>query len=715
MILQKIKLQRFKKLIQFEADFVPGLNVLQGPNEAGKTTLLLAIYAALFNNPASQAREVRNYQSWNEEEMGNITLQFRANNLEYLLYKDFSEGRSTLVDKTRGRKWENFREIQDKIGELLGFTTEEIFKNTAFVDQLAVAEISRNDKGKRKISDSLTTIMTGGKDEVNATEVINKLRKVLSEMEKGRNHLAKEPGILRTLEDECQEARKQIEISSRATKEVENWQEELNQIEGEIQALEKDLEINKKLIENNLQRQEIEQRIQDLKEEYRLYEERVKNFRENQRRLEELEEQLPNLGEIIKLNQDQIESFYQLSAQMDYRQKEVENREKTLEQLTEKIPTKLSLILLRKPMVLISLLLFLVSIVGGTLFSPWFWTSAGLGFLLIIIFLAGMGSDIRDKKEQLRRIKFELTELQNFLYQLENSAREKLAIYGVSSPRELIARWNEYLQLREQKNALENQIKEGKNLADLEEEGRDIRLRLRKEEDHLQEPEMKSSQLDPYEFQRLKNRIVSQEKRLKDLQHRKIALETLLNQSRVSLEEVAFWEEKKAELEERLQAIKKRHAMLTLIKNTLEEAKNHTLIPAKKILEGKSGEYLCLLTRGRYSQVEVEEGTLDFKIYLPQYRRWQNPEGLSKGTIDQFYFAVRLALVEIISQERKPPLLLDDPFVTFDEERLQGAIRILQDFSRSHQIFLFTCRKDYDSFADKVIYLPAPGIPQQSI
>ncbi len=68
---------------------------------------------------------------------------------------------------------------------------------------------------------------------------------------------------------------------------------------------------------------------------------------------------------------------------------------------------------------------------------------------------------------------------------------------------------------------------------------------------------------------------------------------------------------------------------------------------------------------------------------------------LSAGTRDQIYLAARLAMADYLSAGRvKLPLILDDPFATFDDDRFARAMEMLVDkFSRRHQIVIFTCHE----------------------
>ena len=65
---------------------------------------------------------------------------------------------------------------------------------------------------------------------------------------------------------------------------------------------------------------------------------------------------------------------------------------------------------------------------------------------------------------------------------------------------------------------------------------------------------------------------------------------------------------------------------------------------------------------------------------------------LSRGTLDELYFSLRLALCELIlPEEGSPPIVLDDAFVNFDDERLSRALMLLKKLSEKRQIILFSC------------------------
>jgi recombinational DNA repair ATPase RecF len=66
----------------------------------------------------------------------------------------------------------------------------------------------------------------------------------------------------------------------------------------------------------------------------------------------------------------------------------------------------------------------------------------------------------------------------------------------------------------------------------------------------------------------------------------------------------------------------------------------------------------------------------------------------STGTQDQLYFAQRIALLRHVSEKREAlPLFLDDHFVHYDDERLKRTLDYLLELSQCHQVFLFSCQR----------------------
>ena len=113
------------------------------------------------------------------------------------------------------------------------------------------------------------------------------------------------------------------------------------------------------------------------------------------------------------------------------------------------------------------------------------------------------------------------------------------------------------------------------------------------------------------------------------------------------------------------------------------------------VLGERTSEIFSGLTNGKYSSVSVSK---NFDIVVEEKdifgtNDWQT---LSDGTIDQAYFALRLTMSELLSSDgQKLPLVLDDPFDRYDDNRSKNAMQFLEEYSKDGQTLLFTCHKQF--------------------
>ena len=109
-------------------------------------------------------------------------------------------------------------------------------------------------------------------------------------------------------------------------------------------------------------------------------------------------------------------------------------------------------------------------------------------------------------------------------------------------------------------------------------------------------------------------------------------------------------------------------------------------------LNRRAGIYLSQLTGGRYAKVrlnrEMEAGAEERDGVATR-----DVISLSRGTADQLWLAVRLAVCDLALPQDEPcPLVLDEALVNFDDHRLTPALELLGQLSQRRQILLFTCQ-----------------------
>ena len=106
---------------------------------------------------------------------------------------------------------------------------------------------------------------------------------------------------------------------------------------------------------------------------------------------------------------------------------------------------------------------------------------------------------------------------------------------------------------------------------------------------------------------------------------------------------------------------------------------------------------LVQMTGGRYNSISLDD-RMDVNINTPD--RLLKISQVSFGTMNQIYFALRIAAGELLSGGKDLPILLDEPFAMYDDERLKAALTFLAGSGR--QTLLFTCQSREKLLAGKL-------------
>ncbi len=129
---------------------------------------------------------------------------------------------------------------------------------------------------------------------------------------------------------------------------------------------------------------------------------------------------------------------------------------------------------------------------------------------------------------------------------------------------------------------------------------------------------------------------------------------------------------------------------------------------ATRYLERHMARDVARVTEGRYRRVKVDDRTLDISVWAPELGDWVPISTTSQGTVDMVYLVARIGLVRLVTGDHRPPLVFDDPFVTFDDDRARRAFELLRDLTRDFQVIYLTPFDRYDAGADVVVELPGP-------
>jgi len=189
-----------------------------------------------------------------------------------------------------------------------------------------------------------------------------------------------------------------------------------------------------------------------------------------------------------------------------------------------------------------------------------------------------------------------------------------------------------------------------------------------------------------------------------DLKRMEKELDTLKNSHAMAMGEVRALGDpvvlgaKRGALTSRLAELTKQYEALALAQEVLTEADAEIGMRFSPLLGKQAGYYLDRLTDGEYKRV-----VFDRNLTPSAERQGESVSReilyLSGGTIDQIYLALRLAICDLtFPKEKACPIILDDALISFDDIRLGSALTLLKELAAHRQIILFSCQKREAAF-----------------
>lgn len=106
-------------------------------------------------------------------------------------------------------------------------------------------------------------------------------------------------------------------------------------------------------------------------------------------------------------------------------------------------------------------------------------------------------------------------------------------------------------------------------------------------------------------------------------------------------------------------------------------------------LNKEASQYITGITGGIYDSMSIDE---NLNVFLNTKTKLVPLENVSSGTMDQVYLALRLAAAKLLTGSGGFPLIFDDSFTQYDDERLKTALEWLAS-AYGGQIIIFTCHR----------------------
>ena len=703
----------FGKLAQQTLRLAPGLNIIEAPNESGKSTWCAFLRTILYGIPTRERgilADKNHYVPWDGSPMqGSLELfdgERQITIRRSTLRANAPMGQFSAVFSGTAEPVPNLN--ADNCGETLLGIPREVFDRSVFIRQSGLA-VAQSPELERRIAALLST----GEEQSSFSEVYDALKKELNRRRHNRT------GLLPAIESELSELDELLRESALLQSQLE-----------ENEALGKELSLRAEELQKELRRHEHaacaaqwahreDARLAAVSAAEKSDALQAALERDHIPAEDTLQMLLARLNTLPSTNAPELarRSFLARKAAEEALARYTVH---PFYPLTPEQAAAAPLSLPPQPRTPIAAFLLApiagAALAGALLFfaqNLWLSLGAGLAFagfsLLLIGFLSGKRHRRwEDEVAQLRQTRDEELQRYTILYEETSAAKReveqltgeeftlnKARQTNLSSVLKAVSLFAAVNNADEAEQALRTALSRRRETADAERLAQEAKLRYDVFCEHtpdLTEPEVAHSTptSDRETLLRELNELESAIAAQKQAHDRSEGKRSALGKHNVLTE-------KRSVLEQRRKELQHEYAALSLAMESLSDANAELQSRFAPALGEEAGRILSALTGGKYAHV-----LLDRSLSASAASEDGTPHSaaiLSQGCADQLYLALRLALSRMVLPTGKPiPLILDDALMSFDDARLGYALDWLIEESKHRQILLFTCQSRERSY-----------------
>ena len=642
--INKLKINSYGKLKEKEIDLEPGINIIYGKNESGKSTLLNFIVDSLYGiSKTKNGKEYSNYDKfmpWSGDDfLGRIEYELDNSN-KYEVFRDFKKKNPKIFNENKEDISKEFNIDKTKGNEFFYEQTkidEELFLSTLVVGQ---QEVKLGNKEQSMLVQKIANLVGTGEDNVSYKKALSRINK-------------------RQLDE--------IGTSKSREKPINILERNIGRLEEEKQNLSKYQNFKYEIEEN---KNDLKEKIEKLENENNLLKE-IKTLEER----EKIEKEKINIQENIKKeNTEKINSLKQQRKEIERNNSHILANGVDNDRNNKKIEKEKKS--LNRKVLILSILVILINILQFILIKNKiinYIVLLTIPSIIIYYFL---------QKNKLNKI----TEREN----KENEKKQNL-INNINSE---ISSLNQQITRDLVYNLeIDNKLQELKN---------NLNLKINLEKERIKNKYLNI--IESFKLEELLNlenidfklRVTQEELNNKNIELHKLELDQ--KNIEPELDNLSKIEEELVNDKEKMLTLQKNNLSFVLAKQVLENA----YINMKNSVTPKFTEELSKnisnITNGKYNNIRFndEEGLIveiENGDYIPASK-------LSVGTIDQLYLSLRLSMIEDLSEETMP-IILDETFAYFDDERLENVLKYINDKFKNHQVILLTCTNREKDILDK--------------
>lgn len=209
---------------------------------------------------------------------------------------------------------------------------------------------------------------------------------------------------------------------------------------------------------------------------------------------------------------------------------------------------------------------------------------------------------------------------------------------------------------------------------------------------------LKASEIEGFDCNEQKRRLAFLQKATESLNEKILSLEKEFSALCATVEDPAAIADDLFSLRTQYAECVAEYKACVLAQETLENASRSLREGIAPKLSKLSGGFMEKLTGGKYSAIGIDES---YGVYFMENATSRHVSSFSSGTGDLAYICLRFALTDILYRKGKPPMIFDDTFAHIDDERLKNLIAVLSAMGKSKWIqpIVLTCHTREKSVA----------------
>jgi len=665
--INKIKINSFGNLQDKEIDLSNNINIIYGKNEAGKSTLLKFItnmfYGTSKNKKGREFSDFDRYKPWGREDFSGKITYHLDNGEQYEIFREFSKKNPKIYNGNMEDISKAYP-IDKNLGSQFFYEQTKVDEQT-FLSTIASMqqEVKLEKNSQNSLIQKMANIAGTGEDNVSYKKAMDKLyKKQLDEV-----------GTYRS-------TGKPINIAQSKLNDLKNKKHELLGYKN----IKYDFEENKLAIEEEIAQDEL--KVEILK--------KIKKIEEK----EDLEhEKLHYNVDLIK--KDEMEVLELINEKNHVLEDNgIESEDALVKEYNDKInslePIERKRFTRKKVGVTKYIIMILLTIIINTLLflfmHPFYLKFVGLPIYIIILIMFLIERSKLEKEVLIKQNKEELSK--------KVEENKKLSIFEKNK------------KILEEINIINAKIevfeKDKRNQLKIMEETKE-RIRSLSEIEKEKLKNTYRTKVDIYEINKLINSDDIGEKLeelINGINEKKLELhriELSKNNIMPQLEDLAQIEEELVSTEEEYDDLMKKNNSMIVVKQALEDAYEKMKSNVTPKFTSSLSENIAKISNNKYGKVAInDENGMMVELASGEY---VPAERLSLGTIDQLYLSLRLSMNTEVSNENMP-VILDEAFAYYDDERLENILKYLADNYSDKQIIILTCTNREENIYNKLGY-----------